>query len=154
MGDIDMEGSFLAKTLIINRILGLKHLIPGSGKWVVHDDKKSDCWKCGQHVLTIFLWSPRIGKLTCEKDPIKTKYYKDKLESFRNNDDSLAMNAGATPTIAATFNGWHYQRMQNVVTFCMENDLNPPDFVQECISDGLIKLNRSGKLTADQKATV
>ena len=46
MGDIDMEGSFLAKTLVINRELGAKHLMPGSGKWSVHDDKKSECWKC------------------------------------------------------------------------------------------------------------
>lgn len=30
MGDIDMEGSFLAKTLVINRILGSQHILPGS----------------------------------------------------------------------------------------------------------------------------
>lgn len=30
MGEIDMEGSFLAKTLIISRILGSKHIQPGS----------------------------------------------------------------------------------------------------------------------------
>ena len=62
MGDIDMEGSFLAKTLVINRILGTKHFAPGSGQWVVHDDKKSECWKCAQHILTIFLWNPKIGR--------------------------------------------------------------------------------------------
>ena len=30
MGDIDMEGSFLAKNLVINRMLGTKHILPGS----------------------------------------------------------------------------------------------------------------------------
>ena len=46
MGDIDMEGSFLAKTLVINRILGSKHILPGSAQWQVLDDKKDECWKC------------------------------------------------------------------------------------------------------------
>lgn len=46
MGDIDMEGSFLAKTLVINRMLGSKHILPGSAQWIVSNDKKSDCWRC------------------------------------------------------------------------------------------------------------
>ena len=81
VSDIDMEGSFLAKTLVINRILGSKHMMPGSAQWAVHDNRKDECWKCSQHVLTIFLWNPQIGKTTCEKDPVKQKYYTDKLQA-------------------------------------------------------------------------
>ena len=112
MGDIDMEGSFLAKTLVINRMLGTRHILPGSGQWNVQDDKKSECWKCGQHILTIFLWSPRIGKLTCDRDPQKENYYRSKLDTMRNieegNNSDMSSRGGMPPLIAADFNGWQY----------------------------------------------
>ena len=108
MGEIDMEGSFLAKTLIISRILGSKHLQPGSAQWRVLDDKKDECWKCGQYVLTLFLWNPRIGALTSDKDPVKTKYYKEQMDSMRDTDELFPMNMSSTPLFASSFNGWKY----------------------------------------------
>jgi len=80
ISDIDMQGSFLSNKLILYRHLGLKHVIPGSSQWVVGAEKKSECWSCTQQILTIFLWTPRIGQLTCDKDKIKTAYYQDKVE--------------------------------------------------------------------------
>ena len=76
LGEIDMEGSFLSRKLIIHRHLGLKHAFKNSAQWVVMSDKKSECWRCSQHILTIFLWTPRIGDLTCDKDEAKIQYYK------------------------------------------------------------------------------
>ena len=154
MGDIDMEGSFLAKTLVINRNLGLKHILPGSGQWQVHNDKKSECWKCGQHILTIFLWTPRVGKLTCERDPQKETYYKNKLDSVRDTDEFLPMNASSTPLFAADFNNWKYEKMHDVVRFCMQKDLDPPNFVQMCINEEKIKNVRPEKLLPEQEKIV
>jgi len=148
MGDIDMEGSFLSKTLVINRILGTKHFMKDSSRWVVHDDKKSECWKCTQHILTLFFWTPRIGAATSDKDLIKTKYYKDKLEGLRDMSDQ-AMNSSSTPLFASSFNGWHYENMLDVVPYCMKNDLDPPNFEEECITDGIVRIGRNGKLTND-----
>ena len=71
LGDIDMEGSFLSNKLIIHRRLGFKHILPGAGQWQVSSDKKDECWHCGQHILTLFLWTPRIGSLTSDKDTEK-----------------------------------------------------------------------------------
>ena len=89
--------------------------------------------------MTILLWTPRIGKLTCEKDPHKEGYYKSKLDSIRDSGEKPTFNSSDTPLIAADFNGWHYEEMQEVVSYCMENDLNKPDFVKQCVTDGLIK---------------
>ena len=33
LGEIDMEGSFLSRRLIVHRHLGLKHALPGSSQW-------------------------------------------------------------------------------------------------------------------------
>ena len=118
LGDIDMEGSFLSSKLIISRHLGMKHVMPGMAQWSVTTDKKSECWRCNQHILTIFLWTPRIGALTCDKDTEKTSYYKRTINLRRNTDKSLPMNDSLTPLMAGSFNNWHYEKMQEVVKFC------------------------------------
>lgn len=133
LGEIDMEGSFLARKMIIQRNLAIRHVMPGSAQWRILTDKRDECWKCGQHVLTIFLWTPRIGTLTCEKDKQKEKYYFDKIEQHRSQDESLAFNASHTPLIAGSFNDWHYERTKEVVPFCMDKDPSPPDFLKRCI---------------------
>ena len=89
--------------------------------------------------MTIFLWTPRIGKLTCEKDPQKELYYHKKIDEMSDAEDIYAMNDSDTPHITADFNGWRYEKMQEVVPYCQENDLSPPNFVALCKKDGLIK---------------
>ena len=69
-------------------------------------DKQNECWRCSQHILTIFLWTPRIGDMTSEKDAEKVKYYKNTLESRRDMDEFLPGNMSRTPMICATFNNW------------------------------------------------
>ena len=74
-----MEGSFLSKKMIIVRHLGEKHIKKGSEQWQVLTDKKDECWRCNHHILTIFLWTPRIGAITSEKEPEKIEYYRNKM---------------------------------------------------------------------------
>ena len=93
--------------------------MPGSSQWQVLTDKKDECWKCGLHVITVLLWTPRIGKISCEKDPLKEKYYQNAIEIRRDQDEDLAFNVSRTPLIASTFNDWRYQRMKEVVPFVM-----------------------------------
>ena len=58
------------------------------------------------------------------------------------------------PIFASSFNGWHFQKMQEVVPYCMKNDLSPPNFTEECVADGLIKPQKDGRLTEDMQKTV
>lgn len=77
MNDIDlMSQNFDSQRLIIQRNIGFKDIIPGSGQWAVLTDKKEECWICNQSVMTIFLWKPRIGSLTALKDKTTVDYYK------------------------------------------------------------------------------
>ena len=71
----------------------------------------------------------------------------------RNTDKSLPMNNSYTPLIAGTFNDWHFEKMQEVVKFCQNSDYEPPNFLQECVNEGLIngKAVSIGKLNTDQK---
>lgn len=153
VGDIDMEGSFLSRKLFINRHLGMKHVMPKSGQWVVHSDKKDECWRCNQHILSLFLWTPRIGALSCDKDDEKTKYYKHEMDKTRDMDPDLPSNMTCVPHVASTFNEWMYKPMNEVIKFCMQKDLMQPDFVEECTQDGLIR-PENGRLTEDEKSIV
>ena len=65
------------KTCIITRHVGAKKLIPGSGQWKIDTEQNDECWFCGQHILTLFLWSPRIGQLSQVQDPKVKKHYRD-----------------------------------------------------------------------------
>ena len=47
--------------LIIQRHLGYKAMIPGDAQWRMITDPQEECWHCGQHILTLFIWTPRIG---------------------------------------------------------------------------------------------
>ena len=49
------------------------------------------------------------------------------------------MNMSCTPLIASTFNDWRYEKMMDVVDFCLKGDINPPPFLQDLIDDGYIR---------------
>ena len=51
-----------------------------SGQWRVCTDPQSECWYCGQYILSLFLWTPRISQLAAVKDPDVNKYYKDSVD--------------------------------------------------------------------------
>ena len=46
---------------IIQRKLGLKDAIPGSGKWEIITEENKECYICDHQIFTIFFWSPTIG---------------------------------------------------------------------------------------------
>ena len=104
--------------------------------------------------MTLFLWSERIGAITGERDDNKVAYYKRKVDEIRDTDESLPTNASLTPLIAGSFNDWHYEKMQEVVPFCMDNDLNPPDFLKECVAEGNIKSKNLEKLSKGDQEVV
>ena len=104
----------MSKKCIIMRGLSTKHVIPGNQQWKIIDDKRDECWKCSQHILTIFLWSPRIGILTGDKDLKKVEYYKRMINEIRDESENLTMNDSLTPVIAGTHNDWHHEYMYEV----------------------------------------
>ena len=77
MTEVLSSGLIDKKTCIITRHLGTKKLIPGSGQWQVFTQASDECWHCGQHVMTLFLWSPRIGQLSQVRDQKVRKHYED-----------------------------------------------------------------------------
>lgn len=66
----------------------------------------------------------------------------------------FASNYSKTPHIASTFNGWHLEKMVEVVQYCLHNDLDPPNFEEECITDSLIRAEHAGRLNADERRIV
>lgn len=99
--------------------------------------------------MTIFLWSPRIGELACNRDPEKHVYYQEKMDQFE--DPALA---GKVPRIASDFNNWQYEQMHEVVSFCTENDLNKPNFFKQCLEDGIITTEEESKLLVQERHVV
>ena len=56
-----------------------------------------------------------------------------------------------TPRIASAFSGWHYKDMREIVPFCQENDPEPPDFLEICLKEKLIKQSYGYELEIDEK---
>ena len=76
------------------------------------------------------------------------------MTEIRDDDDSLPMNMSKTPMIASGFNDWRYEKMFEVVEFCMTKDLNPPNFFQECLDNDLINGKDEAKLIPGEIAIV
>ena len=148
-----MEGSFMSNRLILQRNLGTKHLIPGSHQWNILTDKRQEqCWYCGQYVLTLFIWTPRIGALSQIKDPQKLQYYKKKIEFLRDNDELLESNDSRTPYVAGSFNDFRYEKMSDAIDFCCLRDINAPDFMTQLVHEGHIRSEnaQSGFLSQEE----
>lgn len=63
--------------------------MPMSAQWVVNSDEHTECWYCGQHILTLFLWTPRIAKLCQVVDSEVVNYYKDTIDTLLDTDPSF-----------------------------------------------------------------
>ena len=74
--DIDTE----KKTLVIQRHLGFKELLPLSAKWKVCANEYSECWYCNFHILTLFVWVPRISQMSDIKDSEVREYYQEAID--------------------------------------------------------------------------
>jgi len=126
--------------LILQRHLGFKDLIPNSGKWKVCADEFSECWYCSQHILTLFIWKPRISELASVKDESIKRYYNDALELIHDVDpDFVPMKAGDRPHILGPFNNWKYQPMREMIPFVRKYDKDPPNFLQMAVEQDLIR---------------
>ena len=64
-------------------------MIPGIGQWKMITDGKDECWVCGQHILTLFVWTPRIGQLSNIKDERVGKHFKDQFDGARADNDFM-----------------------------------------------------------------
>ena len=127
-----------AQKLIIQRQLGHKTLLPGMAQWGVFTNKKDECWICGHYIMTVFIWTPRIGALAREQDQKLCDHYKKEIDKQR---DKWIMPPGqhdGAPYINGPFTNWEPVRMKEVIPFCIDHDPLKPDFVQECINEQLI----------------
>lgn len=73
MGDLSLgnsTGVAESSKLIIQRRLGHKVLIPGIAQWRVNTEQKDECWICAHSIMTVFIWSQRIGQMASSSDPI------------------------------------------------------------------------------------
>lgn len=125
--------------LIIQRHLGHKNLIPGAGQWGVYTEQKDECWICGLHIITLFVWTPRIGKLASTKESSTIEYYKKEMEKLRSTWRAPPSHETGVPFIFGQFTNWQPVQMQEVIPYCMKNDEDQPDFLQECINNGKIR---------------
>ena len=113
-------------------------MIPGVAKWKFITDQREECWHCDLHVLTLFVWTPRIGQLAGSRDEGMIKYYQNKINI--NIDEEFIPESGLDPPkIASQFTDWRYKEMRNVVEFCTENDPYKPNFMERLTKDKIIR---------------
>ena len=85
--------------------------------------------------MTLFIWTPRIGQLSAIRDGKVTQHYLQQMDAQNLNGGGLM----GVPSIAGTFNGWHYQKMREIVSFVEENDNDKPDFAKMCLDELILK---------------
>ena len=51
------------ETLLLTRMRGFVHLMPDSKKWKLSTKSKEECWLCEEHLITLYIWTPKIGLL-------------------------------------------------------------------------------------------
>ena len=94
-------------------------MTPKSGQWQVGADVNSDCWYCSQHILTLFIWTPRISELSHVQDEGVRRYYRDSIDLLTDSDpDFQPIKTGEIPHIIGPFTNWRYCPMRSVVPFC------------------------------------
>ena len=61
-------------------------MLPGSTNWQIATSIKDECWVCEEHIITLFLWTPRIGILSMLKDEEEIAYYQEKVGDVNGQD--------------------------------------------------------------------
>ena len=92
--------------MIIQRQLGHKELMPGSAQWGVYTELKDECWICNHSVMTLFVWTPRIGLIACEKDITANTYYRVEVEKLRPSWKQKPGHFDGAPYIMGPFSNW------------------------------------------------
>ena len=54
---------------------GFDHIIPNASKWKLLIDSKDDCWACEEHMITLYIWTPKIGLFHMVQDKDEINYY-------------------------------------------------------------------------------
>lgn len=76
MHDINMIASYNEKqVLVLTRHQGLDQVIPNACQWKILVDAKDECWLCEEHIITLYVWTPRIGLFSMSKDVEEIAYY-------------------------------------------------------------------------------
>ena len=88
--------------------------------------------------MTVFIWTPRIGHLAAEKNQKMVRHYTNQLKILKDTYFEAPQVPGV-PYIHGAFSNWKPKPMRDVVEFCKKHDQNKPDFVQECIVEGLVR---------------
>ena len=88
--------------------------------------------------MTVFIWTPRIGSLASSKDKDLQNHYQTHLDRIKWQMQEPPLQ-NEIPRIRASFSNWEPKTMRDVVKFCQNNDPNPPDFVKDCVYDGLVQ---------------
>lgn len=105
-----------------------------SGQWQICTDDFNSCWYCGQQILTLFLWTPRISQLSQVKNPEVVQYYKSAVEKLsEKNPEFDRIQTSDVPHIIGPFTNWKYVQMREIVPFCQAQDKNPPNFLKQAI---------------------
>lgn len=48
-------------------------------------------------------------------------------------------HSSGIPYIHGAFSNWKPKAMKDVVEYCMKHDISKPDFIKECINEGLVR---------------
>lgn len=99
----------------------------------MHTEQKDECWICAHSIMTVFIWSHRIGQVASTDESITIGYYKTQIEKVKPTWKTVPSYAGGDPYILGNFTNWQPVKMQEVVPFCIENDEYQPDFKVECV---------------------
>ena len=86
--------------------------MPGADTWQVDMQQRDECWHCGQHILTVFFWSPGASKLAANYDEDMIKFYKSTIEKETGDDLSSKVEQ---PVLRGAFTNWQGLEMCEVV---------------------------------------
>lgn len=89
--------------------------------------------------MTIFVWTPRVGILACEKDVQQNTHYRVEVEKMRPSWKVKPGHFDGCPYIFGPFSNWTPVRMKEVIPYCIENDPKSPDFTAEAIKEGKVR---------------
>lgn len=64
------------------------------------------------------------------------------------------MSTSENPKIIGQFTNWEPKLMTDLVSFCIANDRNPPDFLGELVEEDKIKSRQENLLDDDEKLLV
>ena len=108
------------KYLVLTRHQGLEHFLPDSSKWKVITTLKDECWVCSNHIIALYVWTPRIGLITMNKDEEETAYYAENLRKI--NGDQSVSERHSVPHFASENTAWKYKPMFDIRELCQERD--------------------------------